>query len=137
MKEMMREKRDPLLIFHGLKVWQKARILARHIYTTTQNFPPEEERGLTAQLRGTVISLVSTLAGGSAKRSAREFVKHINQAFGYLAELDAQTIIAGDLQYISAVQVKYIEEMISEIGRMLKSFQNGLNKTIKAEIIEQ
>jgi len=89
--------------------------------------------GLTSQMRRAAISLISNLAEGSSKRSTKEFIHFINISYGSLAELEAQLIIAEDLEYILPVKAKNSIETMAEIGRMLNALQNGLRNKLNSE----
>ncbi len=90
--------------------------------------------GLTSQMRRSAVSLISNLAEGSSKRSTKEFIRFINITYGSLAELEAQTIIAEDLGYVSDVETSPVFTAISEIGRMLNALQNDLHKKLDSEL---
>lgn len=120
--------------FRGLLVWQKSRELVKNIYRVTKLFPKEELYGLTSQMRRAAISIMSNIAEGSSKRSTREFIRFINISYGSLAELEAQLIIAEDLLYIESVETQIITDSVQEIGRMLNSLQNGLNRKLNSEL---
>jgi len=50
--------------FRDLQVWQRSMILARNVYSATQNFPKSEMFGLTSQLRRAAVSVPSNIAEG-------------------------------------------------------------------------
>jgi four helix bundle protein len=52
--------------YRDLIVWQKAKILAKDVYTTTEALPKSEIYGLTSQMRRAAISVVSNIAEGRA-----------------------------------------------------------------------
>lgn len=121
--------------FRDLHVWQKARVPVKQIYELTRSFPKEETYGLTGQLRRAAISLVSNLAEGSSKRSTREFIRFINISYGSLAEIEAQIILAEDLDYAASQKTAPILDASAEIGRMLNALQNGLEKKLNSELL--
>ena len=55
-----------------LEVWQKSMELVSLIYKLTKNFPHEELFGITNQLRRAAVSITSSIAEGSARKSAVE-----------------------------------------------------------------
>ena len=113
--------------FKDLKVWQKARLLTKDVYIATKDFPVEERYGLTSQIRRATISIPSNIAEGSSKRSTREFLRFLNISYGSLAELEAQLILANDLNFLSEKQLVDITANIEEIGRMV----NGLIRSLE------
>ncbi|OGB73518.1 hypothetical protein A3K24_01535 [candidate division Kazan bacterium RIFCSPHIGHO2_01_FULL_44_14] len=116
-----------------LSVWQKARILATSIYRHTQHFPIDERFGLQSQIRRSAVSIASNIAEGCGRSSAKDFIRFIRIARGSLAELETQTHIASDLQYLTSEQVTDIIRQSEEINRMLA----GLIKSQKNNISNQ
>ena len=49
--------------YKELKVWQKSYELCLEIYSITATFPKEKRYGLTSQIRGSVVSIPSNIAG--------------------------------------------------------------------------
>src|SRR5581483_3446529 len=86
--------------FEDLKVWQKAILLADHIYDVTTYFPKEEMFGLTKQMRNSAVSIPSNIAEGSARGTRKDFAQFISIARGSLAELQTQLVIARNRRFI-------------------------------------
>lgn len=57
--------------FQKLEVWQSARQLSHRIYQLPRSFPPEEQFGLTSQLRRAAVSVVLNIAEGSGRNRTR------------------------------------------------------------------
>ena len=57
--------------YRELIVWQKARVLAVQIYRQTEKFPKSETYGITAKLRRAAVSVVSNIAEGQGRLTAR------------------------------------------------------------------
>ncbi|MEW6653040.1 MAG: four helix bundle protein [Bacteroidota bacterium] len=73
-----------------LDVWISSTALAKEIYSVTQNFPKEEQFGLTSQLRRASISVVSNLSEDLARYSNPEKKRFLEIARSSLVEIDAQ-----------------------------------------------
>ena len=58
--------------FEKLEVWKEARELVVWIYSITKEYPSEEKFGLVTQLRRAAVSVVSNLAEGSSRKSAKD-----------------------------------------------------------------
>jgi four helix bundle protein len=79
--------------FRDLVAWQKAMDLADMVYDLTENFPPREHFGLAYQLRKSAVSIPSSIAEGSRRKTAG-YVNHLVIALGSHAELDTQCELA-------------------------------------------
>lgn len=87
--------------FEKLEVWKEARQLVVWVYKITNSFPKEEKFGLIMQIRRASVSVVSNLAEGSARRSAKDQAHFSQIAYSSLVEILTQLIIAGDLSFIN------------------------------------
>jgi four helix bundle protein len=112
--------------FTELKVWQKARALAGEVYAATRSFPRQEMFGLTQQMRRAAISVVSNLAEGHARYTHADYASFVVIARGSTAELEAQVIIAHDLQYIDETTRESLSSKAEEIAKMLNALINYL-----------
>jgi four helix bundle protein len=112
--------------FKKMKVWQKARELAKSIYIATSNFPKEEIFGLTSQIRRSAVSIASNIAEGSGRNSDGEFINFLGIANGSSFELETQLMIALDLGYISDSESVALQQDLIEIQKMLFTFISKL-----------
>ena len=120
--------------FRDLKVWQRSRILVKSVYEITGQLPKEEVYGLTSQIRRCAVSIPSNIAEGSSKRSTREFIRFLNIAYGSLAELETQLLLASDLAYVTLDTVEPLFVEIDEIGRMTNGLISKLNEKLNSEL---
>lgn len=114
--------------YKELHVWEKAIELAKIVYTITEKIPHKEIFGLTSQMKRAAVSIPSNIAEGQARHYTKEFVQFLHQALGSLAELDTQTLIAKELNYINVNDKSEIENRINELQKML----HGLLKKLSA-----
>ena len=84
-----------------LDVWRESVALATYIYQVTEKFPRTEVYGLTSQMRRAVVSVSGNIAEGAARFSPKEFGQLLNVAGGSLSELDTQTEIAYNLEFLT------------------------------------
>ena len=84
-----------------MEVWKEGIKLVKNIYVITKNFPKEELYGLTNQLRRASVSIPSNIAEGAARQSDKEMIQFLYVALGSLSEVETQSIIAIELEYIS------------------------------------
>jgi four helix bundle protein len=75
---------------NDLLAWQEAMNLVEVVYRDTEDFPPREAYGLTAQVRRSAISVPSNLAEGTARQSRKELIQFVAICCGSLAELQTQ-----------------------------------------------
>jgi four helix bundle protein len=119
--------------FEKLDVWVEARKLVLWIYKVTANFPSEEKFGLINQMRRAAISVVSNLAEGSARKSAKDQAHFSHTAYGSLIELLNQLIISNDLEFISIESLNEGRIQIQELSRKIAALRNSqLSKVPKS-----
>ncbi len=91
--------------FEKLEVWKEARELVVWIYAITKEYPAEEKFGLVIQLRRAAVSVVSNLAEGSSRKSAKDQAHFSQIAYSSLLEILTQLIVSGDLHFIPEEKV--------------------------------
>ncbi len=96
----------------------------------TNNFPREEQFGLTNQIRRAVVSITSNIAEGFSRNSYKEKSQFYSMALGSLTEVQNQLIIAKDLDYITQDEFNKAADITIVVNKLL----NGLIKRSKAMI---
>jgi four helix bundle protein len=76
-------------MYENLDVWKEPTNLAVQIYQVTKNFPKEEIRGITSQMRRASISISSNIAEGSGRKSKKDFKQFVHMASGSLNEVES------------------------------------------------
>ncbi len=113
--------------FKELDIWKKGIELVKMIYKVTEKFPTHELYGLASQMRRSAVSVPSNVAEGFRRRHPKEFKQFLNIALGSLAELETQTIIAKELEYLKIeADEKHIIELIDHINRMITNLLKKL-----------
>lgn len=102
--------------------------LARLVYQTTENLPKNETFGLTAQMRRAAVSIPSNIAEGQARFSKREFAHFLRNARGSLAELETQTVLARDLDYLKEEHAAKVLKATDELSRILSGLISSLRE---------
>jgi four helix bundle protein len=105
--------------FRELVVWQRAMELTSLLYRLTQQFPHEEIYGLTGQLRRAGVSIASNIAEGSGRGTRNDYRSFLRMARGSALEAQTQLLIARDLGFGDAAQIKRAEGLTEEISKML------------------
>jgi four helix bundle protein len=85
--------------YKELKIWQKAKNLAKDIYKITNELPSMEHYGLTSQIERAAISIPANIAEGSGRGSNMEFSRFRDRVIGSLFELETEIIIGLGLNY--------------------------------------
>lgn len=111
--------------YQELIVFQKADELALQIYKITETFPKEETCGLTSQLRRAALSIPTNIVEGHARKSKKEFKQFLNIALGSHAETEYLFTFSKRLG-LHKSDYSHIEELISEVGKVLWGFYKTL-----------
>lgn len=111
--------------FEKLEVWKDARQLVLWVYKITQSFPAEEKFGLIMQLRRASVSVVSNLAEGSARKSAKDQAHFSQIAYSSLIEILNQLIIAGDLNFITDNIITEVRSKIETLTTKVAALRNA------------
>lgn len=112
--------------FKELNVWQKAIELVKEVYRLTDNFPNNEQFGLTSQIRRAAISIPSNIAEEAGRRSNKEFEHFLSISLGSCFELETQIIIGQELNFINSDNCNIVDELILEIQKMIRGLQKSL-----------
>ena len=102
------------------------------IYTVTKCFPKKEIYGLISQIRRSAVSIPSNIAYGYGRKTTSEYVRFLYIAYGSVCELETQTMISGDLDYMKKEKLQELKEKLGDVERMLKAMIKSLeNKHLK------
>lgn len=112
--------------FRNIKAWQANRLLTVRIYRVTATFPRAERFGLTAQMRGAVVSIGANIAEGCGRGSPADTLRFLQMSFGSPVELLHHLITASDLGYLTKEQYTSLEEDLGSVRRMTAGFMRSL-----------
>ena len=112
--------------YKELKVWQKSYELCLELYRATKVFPKEEIYGLASQIRRSAVSIPSNIAEGYGRKTTADYVRSLYIAYGSVCELETQTMLCGDLNYMEKERPQELRDKISEVERMLKAMIKSL-----------
>ena len=107
--------------YKDLVVWQKAVKLTTEVYATTEKYPPKETYGLTYQTRKSAVSIPSNIAEGWTRKHRQEYIHSLSIALGSAAELETQIIIGNKLGFLADENFKRLNELNTEIMKMINS----------------
>ena len=113
--------------YRDLTVWQKACDLVLLIYNLTREFPPQEQFGLTSQMRRAAVSIPSNIAEGFPRRSPADHANFARIAFASGAELETQLYLSERLNLTTPSKLNEAKGLLNEVMRML----NKLTKVLR------
>lgn len=114
--------------YRNLDIWQKSLEILRLVYDLSNKFPESEKYGLTVQIKRAVVSILSNIAEGSGRNSNQQMINFLSISKGSAFEVEAQLIIAFELNYITEAESNEALELIDHYCRMNQNFQNYLTK---------
>ena len=112
--------------FRDLHVWQRAHQLTLAVYSTTLEFPREEQYGLTSQLRRASSSVAANIAEGCGRSSTADFCRFLHIAAGSASELEYHLVLARDLGILDASTYARLSNEVTDVKRMLSAFTKRL-----------
>ena len=108
-------------------VWQKSHELVLAIYKVTRAFPRDELFALTSQMKRSSSSIPTNIAEGCGRNSDKDFCRFLYISSGSANELEYQTILSLDLNFITSDKGQKLLFQIEEIKKMLNGLITKLN----------
>ena len=105
--------------FEDLDAFRQAVELTVLVYRITESFPPSERYGLASQLRRAASSISSHIAEGQGRLTPGEWRQMLSQARGSLYEVEAHSIVALRLGFLSDAQHAEIRASAKRVGILL------------------
>lgn len=113
--------------FLNLEIWKRSRQLVKEVYLISRNFPSEEKFGLTSQIRRASVSVPSNISEGCGRGTNAQLNHFLDISIGSLCEIETQTYLAFDLEFISERERSKLITEVTEIRKMTKSFKRTLH----------
>lgn len=117
--------------YKDLLVWKRSVSLATKIYLVTEKFPKSEIYGIISQMRRCAVSIPSNIAEGRNRRTRKDFAQFLRIALGSAAELETQTEISKNLNFLNELEYSQITSETNEIGMMLRAIIRKLDLNSK------
>ena len=114
--------------YRDLDVWQKSMDLAVAVYAISHTLPQQEKYTLTSQMDRAVILIASNIAEGHAKGNRAEYLRHLSNARGSLAEVETHLALAGRLELITREQALPAWNLAQNVGQMLNKLIAALQR---------
>lgn len=118
--------------FESLEVFELGLDLVVLVYESTRSFPKEEMFGLKAQMRRASISVISNVAEGQGSLTNGEWRKFLSHARASLFEVEAQSIAATRLKFLSAASHESLKKQIKRTAAALNNFIDFVIQSGKA-----
>ena len=115
-----------------LLVWQKAMRLIELVYAATREFPKEELYGLTSQMRRAVTAIPTNITEGYHRNHPKEYIQFLYIAKSSAWELQTLIQIANRLHIINQTDKIVIEDLLTEVLRMLTTLISKLKEKYNA-----
>ncbi|ANV85878.1 four helix bundle protein (plasmid) [Picosynechococcus sp. PCC 7003] len=112
--------------FEDLVVWQKFHQFVLGVYQLSQQFPKQENYGLTSQLRRAAVSIPANIAEGYKRRTKPDKARFFNIAQASLEECRYYLILAHDLHYADTTNLK---KQLEEASKLLNSYTYKLTQS--------
>lgn len=110
--------------FEDIQAWQKARVLAREVYSVSNIGRFAKDFGLRDQIRRAAVSIMLNI--GFARKTSREFIQFLVIAHGSAAEVQAALYVALDQEYLSETEFNQLYALADESSKMILGFINYL-----------
>ncbi len=111
--------------FEKLEVWQEARRWVKWVYEITGKFPGEERFGLLRQIRRAAISVVSNIAEGCSRNSAKDQAHFSQISYSSLLEVLNHFIISVDLGFLADDRLREGRILIESLSFKVNSLRNS------------
>jgi four helix bundle protein len=108
--------------YQDLIIWEKSHKLTKEIYSITQNFPKEEQYGLTSQIRRAAVSVPSNIVEGFNRRDKKDSLRFYRIAYASLQEVDYQLLLAYELGFFKKESYGKIKELQTEASKILSGW---------------
>jgi four helix bundle protein len=118
--------------FKELTVWQRAHALALAAYRGTARFPLGERFGLTAQIRRAAVSVSANIAESCGRWHAEDQIRFLRTAQGSARELEAELLLARDLELMTPERAEELMNSVREVQRMRVGLIRSKRRPVRA-----
>lgn len=117
--------------FEKLIVYQKSKDFVKLVYLLLQKFPIDERFALCDQLRRASASVLSNIAEGMSRQTAKDRIHFLDISYGSLMESFSQMDVAHDQHYITDEDFQNVRNAVFEVYRLLAGLKKSLEKDLK------
>lgn len=123
---------QPIRNHRDLVAWQVAVDLGMKIYEVSKAWPKDELYGLTSQSRRAAVSIGANIAEGNGRKSTKEYLYFLSNAYGSLMEVDTHMEFAWRSGYVSDGQLMQIHELVTRCDKLLSGLKKSLSQKLKS-----
>jgi four helix bundle protein len=124
----MVDRKQKINSFEQLTVWQQSHELAVLVYKQTQNFPKEEQFGITSQLRRAASSVSANIAEGFGRSTTNDKLHFLTIAYGSLLETRNFLYLARRLDYIDENSLESLLLQTTDCQKLI----NGTKRSLRS-----
>ena len=117
--------------FKRLKIFHMSYNFLIEIYAMLDCFPDYELRNMFSQLQRASTSCVLNIVEGSANKSNKVFLNHLQYSYGSSREVEVLLMLALDLKYIEKDIFDSLMIKLEELKASLYRFMKSVDKEIK------
>ena len=117
--------------YKQLRIYQQAYEILLEIYDILRLIPKEEENNIKTQLQRAATSIVLNIAEGSAMKSNKVFLNHLQYSYGSAQEVEVILKISYDLKYIEKEIYEIITNKLEQLKGSLYKFTKRVDEEIK------
>lgn len=114
--------------FEDLTAWQKARALARDVYSITRSERISRDFGLSGQMQRAAVSVMANIAEGFERGGRAEFHHFVTTAKASCAEVRSHLYVALDAGYIDEQEFHGLLARAEELARILGGLRSALER---------
>lgn len=111
-----------------LEVWNVSIELVDAIYALSESWPKSELYGLISQARRAAVSVPANIAEGNGRRTPRDYLRFLDQAYGSLMELDTHLHIAARRHYVTEAAMVPSSAFIERVTKMLNALMSSIER---------
>ena len=118
--------------FEDIEAWQEARKLVKLVYDIIKRNPDfKKDFRLVNQVQAASESSMSNIAEGFSRKSNKEYIQFLYISKGSAAEVQSQSYVALDRQYINEKDFNAIYNQAEIVSKLDSGFIKYLNSQLK------
>jgi four helix bundle protein len=118
--------------FEDIEAWQEARKLVNLVYQAINKNPLfKRDFRLVNQMQAAAVSSMSNIAEGFSRRSNKEFIQYLYISKGSAAEVQSESYVALDQDYITQEDFQTIYEQAEIVSKKDSGFIKYLDSQLK------
>ncbi len=116
--------------FKKLKIYNLSYSFLLEIYGILPSFPDSELRNMYSQLQRAATSIVLNIVEGSANRSNKVFLNHLQYSYGSCKEVEVLLMLALDLNFINKEIFQSLQSNLEKLKASLFNFMKSVDNEI-------